>query len=682
MKLRFLMVPVVLVVVSVGAAAQTPPSAAPAAGSSRSYTPADFAQFAPKTALDMLNRVPGFSIRQDAQERGLGQATGNVVVNGQRISGKSNDVLTELSRIPAQNVERIDIVDGAALGIAGLSGQVANVIVKSAKLSGQYAYRPEFRAYNTDPLLTRFEVSIGGTRGPVEYTLGLDNRASRSGADGPTRIYDARNNQVEIREERWKANAEQPRISGKLAWDAPASAIGNLSLSYRWLEFEYLETGTRTHVSEGERGRRVTIDETAEVYEIGADYELALGIGRLKLIGLNRSSHVPSETNLFLTSPDRSVTTGFRFGGVGDETERIARSEYRWKGGEAEWQMSVEGAFNSLDNASEFFELLPDGSYRFIPLDGATARVDEDRYEWMTSYGRTLAGGTVLKASLGGEYSQISHRGGATRSFVRPKGELSLAMKPAAHTDLNVKIARRVGQLNFYDFLASVNLGDDTETAANPDLVPQQSWELSVEGVRNLGTLGTTTLRLYGNRIDDIIDYVPIGASGESPGNLDQAIVYGVSSRSTFNLDRAGWAGARLDASLQLQESSVKDPLTGEKRPISNSMQREASLALRHDVPRSDWAWGADASHYYAALNYRLTEVGRRWEGPYWGSVFAEHKDVYGLSVRASIGNVLGARSMWDRTVHAGRRTDPIAFVEERDRRIGPIFSFAIRGKF
>lgn len=59
---------------------------------SRTYVPADFAQFAPQTALDMLNRVPGFAIKQEDDARGLGQATGNVVINGQRLSGKSNDV--------------------------------------------------------------------------------------------------------------------------------------------------------------------------------------------------------------------------------------------------------------------------------------------------------------------------------------------------------------------------------------------------------------------------------------------------------------------------------------------------------------------------------------------------------------------------------------------------------------
>ena len=82
------------------------------------------------------------------------------------------------------------------------------------------------------------------------------------------------------------------------------------------------------------------------------------------------------------------------------------------------------------------------------------------------------------------------------------------------------------------------------------------------------------------------------------------------------------------------------------------------------------------------ALGVRLTEIGRQWEGPVWASLYVERKNVMGLTIRATAGNLLGATSMWDRTVYVGRRTGPIAQIERRDRRIGPIVSFQVRGKF
>lgn len=679
MKIRAVVV--LLAVLAPSLYAQTAVPATPP--ESRTYVPADFTQFAPRTALDMLNRVPGFAIREEELDRGLGEASGNVVINGQRISGKSNDVVTELSRIPAASVERIEIVDAATLDIPGLTGQVANVIVRSTGIHGQWAYRPEFRSYYTDPLFTRFELSVSGTQGPVQYTVGLDNRGNRSGAGGPTWIYSPSGALVEERDEEWKGNSERPRLSARLVYDGPGTAKGNLNMSYGRLYFDYLESGTRAGTRNGSYSRTVTSEENGDNYEIGADYEFELGLGRLKLIGLGRGSEYPSETTVI----DRfgaNDADGIRFTQVGDERELIGRSEYRWTSGGGEWQVSAEGAFNSLDNTSRLFELRSTGAFEEVPLEGGIAKVEEDRYELMGSYGRPVAKNVTMKLTAGGEYSQLAQAGagGTTRTFYRPKGELSTAWKVSPRTDVNFKLARRVGQLNFFDFLASVDVAADIDKAANPDLVPEQSWDAEIEGVRNLGTLGSTTLRVYGRLIDDIIDYIPIGTNGQSPGNLDQATVYGINSRSTFNLDRLGFRGVRLDTELQWQDSQVDDPLTGEERPISNSLQEYASIALRHDIPNTQWAWGTDYSYQLNAKSYRLTEVGRLWEGPVWGAVYVENKDVYGLTVRAGVHNLIAADSMWDRTVYAGRRTDPVDFIEERDRQIGPIFSFQIRGKF
>ena len=133
------------------------------------YDAAFFAGFAPKTAYDMLVQVPGFVIRTADNERGLGQASENVLINGQRIANKTGGATDELGRISAANVERIEIVEAASLGIAGLSGQVANIIVKAAaKSSGQFEWRPDVRAHYAKPNLLRGSVSYSGKKGPVD----------------------------------------------------------------------------------------------------------------------------------------------------------------------------------------------------------------------------------------------------------------------------------------------------------------------------------------------------------------------------------------------------------------------------------------------------------------------------------------------------------------------------------
>jgi len=673
------------VLVAAPAFAQTPPAPAPASVEGpRTYLPADFARFAPRTALDMLRQVPGFTIREESQQRGLGQARGNVLINGQRVSGKSNDVVRELSKVPAGNVSRIEIRDGATLDIPGLSGQVANVVAKADTVTGQFAWQPEFRAYNTDPVLTRGEVSVSGRTGPIEYTLGLQNSSGESGAGGPTYIYGADYRFVERRDDIWTGRVEAPRASGRFTYDGPGNQVGNLNLSYQRVFYDYRERGDRRGPGLVDRVRTIRTDQDSYEYEIGGDYSLGLGPGTLKLIGLYGFNHLPVRSEAVTTFADGADATGSLFARTGDSAERIGRAEYSWKAGGADWQLSGEAAFNSLDNVSELFLLQPGGDYEEIDLPGGTARVEEDRYEAMATYGRPLAPNLSFQLSGGGEYSKLRQIGGGglTRTFWRPKGLFSAAWKPDPRTDLNFKLQRRVGQLNFFDFLATVNLTDDRENAGNPDLVPQQSWDIELEGVRNLGAYGTTTLRLYGRLIDDIVDIIPIGAAGESPGNIDRATVHGAEWKTTLNFDPMGWRGTKFDLRVEVQESELKDPLTGEKRRISNSLMHLVDASLRHDVPDGDWAWGGSIYYGLYALNHRLTEVGRFWEGPVWASVFVEHKDFFGLTARATIGNVLGATSMWDRTVYVGRRTGPVDFYELRDRTIGPILSFSFRGKF
>src|SRR5688500_18717050 len=185
----------------------------PAEGA-RSYSAADFARFAPRTALDMLNQVPGFVIQQADERRGLGQATTNVLINGERYSGKSNDVVTELSRISAANVVRIDIVDGATLHVPGRSGQVANLIVKaSGKLSGNWRWRPQVRAKRTHPRLTNGQISLNGSSGRLDYSLSIVNDSFVNGNAGPEVVTNAQGQVIDRRDERLDVVGESPKIS-------------------------------------------------------------------------------------------------------------------------------------------------------------------------------------------------------------------------------------------------------------------------------------------------------------------------------------------------------------------------------------------------------------------------------------------------------------------------------------
>jgi hypothetical protein len=127
------------------------------------FTPADFAQFSPQTALDMVRRLSGFSILSDhSANRGFGQARGNVLIDGQRVSAKSNGAEAALGRIAAARMVRIEALDGAQTGIAGLSGKVVNVVIDGqGALNGTWRYKWRIRE-NLPPTFDEMNVTLSG----------------------------------------------------------------------------------------------------------------------------------------------------------------------------------------------------------------------------------------------------------------------------------------------------------------------------------------------------------------------------------------------------------------------------------------------------------------------------------------------------------------------------------------
>ena len=80
---------------------------------------------------------------------------------------------------------------------------------------------------------------------------------------------------------------------------------------------------------------------------------------------------------------------------------------------------------------------------------------------------------------------------------------------------------------------------------------------------------------------------------------------YGFESTSTFQFDPIGWKGAKLDLTFGYEWTSVRDPLTHEKRPISGN---SGSVGSRPDSPRhsrhTPFAWSAyvQSNHYTEIL--------------------------------------------------------------------------------
>ncbi len=95
------------------------------------YPASYFAEQRPNTAYDMISRLPGFLFDDGDTARGFAGTAGNVLIDGQRPTSKTDDLQSILARLPAGDVDHIDVIRGGAQGI-DMHGKtvVANVIRK------------------------------------------------------------------------------------------------------------------------------------------------------------------------------------------------------------------------------------------------------------------------------------------------------------------------------------------------------------------------------------------------------------------------------------------------------------------------------------------------------------------------------------------------------------------------
>jgi len=649
-----------------------------------SYESVFFDPYAPVTALDMVNNLPGFNLDNgDSGSRGFGGAAGNILINGERVSAKSETPSDLLSRIPAADVERIVVIRGQ-VGGTDLRGQsvIADVIRRDGGASGAWSLTAATPHPDTR-FLPSGSVSYSDRAGALSYTLGAGASRSRFILDAEETVLDGRGAQIEFRDEVYAETDERLDLTANATYDGAATRYG-LNAQFEYQDEQGGEQSLRQPTGEDTFLLAQNNEGEDRALELGMDAERRLGEHvNAKLIGLYRRDDQTSQRNLILGDPDQpgEITTETRDDQL--ETERILRLELDYAGIPGQLiEASIEGAINRLDSDFELFRLGP-GGLEPVDVPGARTDVEEERLDF--SIANSFSLGTVsVDLELAGEASEIKQTGGFAekRSFFFWKPSLTLSHAPRDDSLWRARLLRRVNQLNFSDFVSAADLGDDELQLGNPNLSPETTVTLDLSYEKRFNDIGLLSLTGFYDRIDDVEDILPLEGGLEVPGNIGSGYRYGLRGEFTVPLERAGITGGRLDFSGRWQKSGVDDPLSGQQRELSNERPWTARIDFRQDLPAARLGWGMNAGFFGPYENFGLDELerlSRVWD---FGG-FVETRAIENLRIRLGVNDLFRETTDRDRLVFDGPRNNaPLDFREIRDRTRSRQVFLQVRGVF
>jgi hypothetical protein len=643
------------------AAQEATPGDQPAAGATQatrttSYDAAFFAPFAPRTALDVARRVPGFSLDLGNNEtRGFAGAAGNVVINGARPSSKAESLETTLARIPASSVIRVDVGPGDLYGAEYSSkSQVLNVIL-SATGGVEANVTGSARRIHTGRIVPTGSASTMIKRGASTINLSANSDYEFELEEGSDRLVDPETgDELEYRRKFNSIEDFNPSLSGSWALERAKDEAVRVNARYAFGRFNLEQKNRVTPTGKPQRDDSLFQDYKNPVFEVGGDVTRPLAGGAIKLVGLatrrKRDYFDAYYRRDGLRTDNAEVVGGFEQTQDAQRNETIGRLTWNHQNlAGFSVELGGEAVLNTLDSNVELFGIRPDGTRTRIDLPIDSAVVKEKRGEAFVKLGRSLSPGLRVDGGLTYEYSDLTVRGDTTedRTLKFFKPNMAIDWKPGGGWHTRLSIARTVAQLDFYDFISAAELSNSRVNGGNANLVPQRSWEFRFTADRPLLGDGLFKLDLGRDQISLLQDRVLIfgedGSAFDAPGNIGTGQRTFASLTLDAPLGRL-WTGLRAKFEGTIQRTRVDDPITGKPRNFSGFYPDwEWLMDLRRDA--GAWSYGVTVSDRDRFTFFRTDEFDIGYNGSLYGKAFVEYRPDPRTAVTMDLDNLFDTTS-------------------------------------
>ncbi len=680
------------------------------------YPASYFIQFAPVSVSDMLDRIPGIGLVLDGAtadldrrfgggDRGLGGSS-QILIDGKRLAGKTNEARIQLSRLAAEEVDYIEIVRGTSSELdVQNSGQLINIVLLRAISRNSYSAELGLRHFQDGTIEPEGTFSVTGQRGRFNYLMSADiapgyrvEESQELSLHPDLRLNEVINLERQIEQTNYSLNSS-------LSWNFGESDRLALNLLYSQNDPPsklFREITDFNGVSPATSYEHERTPANSENWEIGGDYERNFDSGakyKLLFIANDKSEGAARERFDFLSLGDTENKNLF-LDNNGSYKEKIVRTSYTWNTAASQGlELGIEGAQTTQDSAlrlglplggvtsEEFGGLTP------VNLPNAISTVEEIRYEGFAVHNWRINSRMSLESSLVAEYSEIEQKGDVNNKrdfdFLKPKVDFIYDISNAFQ--FRFSLEKFVSQLSFGDFSRNTNQQDeDKDTiAGNPELEQRQSWRYTANfDYRLPNDGGVLNSRLFYYDFDGDIGRIDVSKSltelESTNGNVGDGKVLGLNLDASIRLGVLGLPQALLTGGVLFQKAEISDPLIAKKRRVVPYDRGNIRLGFRHDVSRWNLNYG---------FNYRDGIDGNR---PFWdidnvlfiGSpsnlmVFVEKAGWRGLTFRFEAINALDhVRKQERRRFNGYLRDELLSEIERFYVTDGIRYTFKVRATF
>lgn len=577
-----------------------------------SYPAEYFQQWNPVTVADMIDRIPGITValetnssNRSQNDRGLGSGE-NILINGQRLSGKDNEARDQLARIAFEQVERIEIIRGTSSDLVGVrnQGQIVNIVTNSLnELSvTMAASATRYQDGNLEPGASLF---FNGSYGNLDYRIGMESDPQYEVLDSIEESVNGDFSANDIRTFRQVTDQTNQAINGNLAYNINGNQTFTLNLLYqdadppRDLERTILQFGAASPVV---RREQEIYDATRSNWELGADYNISFSDdSQFQFISINNQLDEDTLRDRYLVAADDSRLRDLSLRNKSVNTERIYRGVYtRPVSAGHNLELGLERAQTILATQLDLSRLNPISNELVeVAVPNALSEIEEIRYEGFVVHHWQLNPRMKLESTLLYEVSEISQTGEIEKSrdfdFIRPKLDYRFDITPGLQFQLSLE--KFVAQLSFADFAANTDPRDEERdtVAGNPELRQQQSWRYTANlEYRFLEGRGVFSARAWYWDVTDAIGRVDATRPGEplvsAAGNIGdgevRALQINASYRFTPNL--------LISGTSLMRASEATDPFLGVTRRLVPNDRGYQSIAVRHNLPQWNLNYGID----------------------------------------------------------------------------------------